>query len=207
MADVLPEVQGGAGPQEVAPVILVDSTGALYKALTNAELTAALAGSAALAAAATQRATFVDYAPVLDTTQYAASDVLSETTEIANFFRANGVGGMLISLQVVDRDKEANDDMVVYFLDANVSVGSRNAAEGMDDADVDHILAKVAINNTTDWTTMANHKIAQLGALNRILKPAADSRSLFVAIICGSTGTRTYTAATDIRLKIGVVLD
>lgn len=152
--------------------------------------------------------------PVLDTAIYADEDVLFATAEIfaideiAGPSSNNGTapafirnGGQLIiqSLTVIDFDKEAAA-IDLWLLKAASSIGTLNGAEGISDANAVNILWQQSI---TSYTALANCSFAKVDNIGKLLHAAPDSDSLYIAGV--SQGTPTYTAATDLLIRIECV--
>jgi hypothetical protein len=134
----------------------------------------------------------------LDTNIYADGDVLADTQVITDALRTAGGRGRLDSVMVLDEsDQGAALDLI--FLDANVSIGTENAAVSVTDTNARSILARVPIVSG-DFYDMGGCRVASVGNLGRILRAVSGTRDLYVAAI--SRGTGTYAAA-GIRLKLG----
>lgn len=134
----------------------------------------------------------------LDTSIYASGDVLADTqvvTDYTSLFGASGAA-VLTSLTVIDEDdqKAAFD---VYFLDANVTMGTENAAPSITDANARNILGFVSIA-TADYKDIGGVSIA---CIKNIWLPANAPLGMWVAVVNGS-GTPTYTAS-GVKLRLG----
>lgn len=137
----------------------------------------------------------------LDTSAYASGDLLADTQVITGAFLINDGKGFLNSILLVDEDDQGAA-LDIYFLDANVSLGSENSAPSVTDANARNILCRVQVS-TGDYTDLGGVKIADLSGLNRFVKAASGSADLYVAVVNG-TGTPTYTAS-GIRLRVGIL--
>lgn len=133
----------------------------------------------------------------LDTSQYADGDVLSDTAEIQDAF--NAVGGMMevTGLTVIDQDDQGAA-LDVIFLRSNKSLGTKNSAPNISDADGLEIIGRVSVG-AGDYYDFGAFRRAEVSVPCLLLKAASDSRSLFVSAI--SRGTGTYTAS-GVRLRI-----
>lgn len=136
----------------------------------------------------------------LDTAIYAAGDVLADTQEITNFFRVKNVASLLKSVAVIDEDDQGAA-FDIYFFDANVSLGTENAAPNISDANGRSFLGLVSIA-TGDYKDVGGVRHANIKNIDEILKGPLDSTSVFVGIVNGA-GTPTYSAA-GIKLRFGV---
>lgn len=139
----------------------------------------------------------------LDTSIYAAGDVLAATQELVNALARAGAGGILQTLTVIDKDDQGAA-FDVYVMDANVAMGVENAAPSISDSDAANIMGKIAIA-TGDYTDLGGVRVAHKNALNIPLKSASNKPSIYVAAVNGA-GTPTYTAA-GIVLRFGIEQD
>lgn len=139
----------------------------------------------------------------LDTSAYAANDVLADTQEIANAVRYDGGTGIIHSCTLLDKD-DNGEAIDVYFLRTNVSMGTKNSAISITDANADEILGFAEIL-AADYKDLVASQLAQATNLGITARAATDSTSLYVAAVLRS-GTPTYTAS-GITLKIGILQD
>lgn len=136
----------------------------------------------------------------LDTSAYATGDVLAATQEIADVVPSVGDATALHSLVILDKDDQGQG-LDIVFLDANVPLGTENAAPSITDANAAHVLGIVSVA-AADFVDLGGCRVATLSGIGLVLQPAADSRSVYVAAI--SRGTGTYTAA-GIDLRLGFI--
>ncbi|MBN1967319.1 MAG: hypothetical protein JW910_21885 [Anaerolineae bacterium] len=132
---------------------------------------------------------------------YADGDVLADTQAMAGAARVNDGKYKIVSLQVLDEDDQGVA-MRIVFLDANVSLGTENAAVAITDENARNILGSVLID-TGDYVDLGNSQIATKMEkdLGLLCKPASGGTTGYVAVI--SKGAGTYTAS-GVRLRIGV---
>lgn len=141
-----------------------------------------------------------------DTSVYAPGDVVADTQVILDAFRGNNSGGRLVSLEVVDEDdQKANLD--IYFLTANVSMGTENAAPSITDANARQVQGKIAIA-VADYNDLGGVSVAQAASTQfpRALESIANTNDLAVAVVAGATTTPTFTA-TGLKLRLGIEQD
>lgn len=139
----------------------------------------------------------------LDTSIYAADDLLADTQIVTGAFRFAGGGGVLESIQLLDEDDQGIG-MDLIFLDANNTLGTENSAPSITDANARAILGKVNIAST-DYIDLGGSRIATKTGVGLVLKAVSGSRDFYVAAITRS-GTPTYTA-NGIKLRLGLLLD
>ena len=145
---------------------------------------------------------YVEATLSLDTSAYAAGDVLAATQEVPLVCR-QGMATELTSLVVLDKDDQ-NQDLDVVFLRSNVAIGTENAAVSVTDENADEILGVVSVDASADNVDLINSRVATKTGLGITLYPsAANTSSIYVGAICRS-GTPTYTAA-GITLKLGLI--
>lgn len=138
---------------------------------------------------------------VIDTSAYADGDVLSDRVAfaLADYLPSTGkLRGEIVGAVVLDKDDEGGL-LNLVFLDADVALGTINAAPSITDTDAERVLAVVPVTSYDD-----------LGGC-RVARPSFDpipfelsTVNLYVAAI--SKDTKTYTAASDIRVKLFVRL-
>lgn len=143
--------------------------------------------------------TVIDLTATLDTAAYASGDVLFDTQEVAGAARVTGGTVTLQNITIIDEDDQgvAFD---FYFLNANNSLGTENAAPSISDTNARNILGYVAVA-TTDYKDLGGVKIATIRNLGLVMKAASGATSLYVGAVNG-TGTPTFTAS-GLKFKLG----
>lgn len=134
----------------------------------------------------------------LDTSAYSVGDVLSNTVELANVFRRSGIGGIVTSVTVIDADDQGQS-LDLVFLDSNVSLGTRNAAPTISDADALSIIGQIHIN-TGHYIDMGGVQVAYSPNLF-VPVAVATGTSLYLSAI--SRGVGTYTS-TGLTVRLGI---
>lgn len=146
---------------------------------------------------------FVSVTPTIDTAIYAAADSLFNSTVITSATRQADMGAVLQSVTVIDKDKEAAAISLVFFSFNVTTWGAANAAEALTDAESVYILGQVDIA-AADYKAHANQSVATKTGLGISLIPASGTRNVYVAAYVTS-GTPTYTAATDLLFRFGML--
>jgi hypothetical protein len=139
----------------------------------------------------------------LNTSAYTASDLLAETQQIDGFFRVADGTGIIQSITLYDQDDQGVP-MTIYFLDANVSMGTENSAPSISDANALNILGWVDVL-TGDWKDIGGVRVASIRNVGLPVKAASGTDDLYIAIVNG-TGTPTFTAS-GLKASIGALLD
>ncbi len=137
-----------------------------------------------------------------DTSAYGSGDVITDTLELPLAMRVADGTGLLASLTLIDKDDQGVA-MDIYVLTSNVSLGTKNAAPSISDANAEHILGIIPVA-TTDWKDLGGVRVAYL----RIPIPvvgASGSRSIYLSAVNG-TGTPTFTAA-GLMVRAGILQD
>jgi hypothetical protein len=149
--------------------------------------------------------------PAVDTAIYAVDDVLFVPTEITNVFRMadelrkNGSCVILNSVIMLDVDDETAFSVDLLFFRSNVTLGTINEAVTISDADADELIGVMNIA-ASDVVDLVNSKAYFKNGLGIPMQGSADSTSLYVGAVLRS-GTPTFTAATDLKLKLNLTQD
>jgi hypothetical protein len=143
-----------------------------------------------------------DLALSLDTDAYAENDVLADRQELANVVGITGGCGLIQSVVLTDYDDNGRA-ITLIFLDADVSIGTENAAVSISDANAASILGMVEIS-ASDYEDMINNQFAQVLNVGLPFKCADGSKSIYVAAVYRDATGDTYTAS-GIELKIGIL--
>ena len=137
---------------------------------------------------------------VLNTAAYASGDVLSDRValQLISGDPLGSIRGEVVSVTLLDKDAEGGL-LDLVFLDADVTLGTVNDAVSISDANAERVLAVVPVLSYDD-----------LGGC-KVARPSFDpipfevtKKNLYVGAV--SRDTKTYTAASDIRLKVFVRL-
>jgi hypothetical protein len=92
----------------------------------------------------------------------------------------------------------------IWFLNANQTMGTENAAPSISDANAATIVGRIQVG-TSDYYDLGGVKVASLSGFAIPFLPVSGGTSLYVAVVNGS-GTPTYTAS-GIVLRIGILQD
>lgn len=135
----------------------------------------------------------------LDTAIYASGDVLADTQAVTGAIRSAGASAILQSLSLLDKDDNAAAGIDLVFLNANVSLGTENAAPNISDANAAAILGIVSLVSG-DFIDVGGAKVASKANIGLLVTPATGT-TIYVAAI--TRGTPTQSAA-GIVLTLGV---
>jgi hypothetical protein len=141
----------------------------------------------------------VTMTPTLDTSAYAAGDLLFNSTTIPNAVRANGGTAILQSMTLLDKGDQGAA-MTLIFANAATDFGTFNSAPNPDDAESETVIGVVRVAEA-DYIDLGSNRVATLGNLGLLLKAGAATTSLYVAGV-NSTGTPTYSAS-DLVFQFG----
>lgn len=159
--------------------------------LTEGDYQASITGSDGRLWVSEGTPTTIADTPTLDTSAYAADDVLHVAAEIANACITTAGGGTVSHITIIDDDDQhaSGNAMDVLFFDATVSV-THNVALSLSDADADNYVGKVQIA-AGDWADGTNNAIADVECN---LQFDCAATSLFYVTVLRS-GTPTHTAS------------
>lgn len=135
---------------------------------------------------------------VIDTAAYGDGDVLSDRVAITLDPGLGPVSGTLTGLTLLDKDDEGGLlDLVV--LDADVSLGTINGAPNISDDNMQQVVAVIPVVSYSD---LGGAKVARPSFDPIDFEVAAGK--LYIGAI--SKDTKTYTAASDLRVKATIRL-
>lgn len=146
-----------------------------------------------------KRDTVIDVTFVLDTSAYASGDVLSDVVAIPRAALSVGGSVVLDSLTLIDEDDQ-KQALTAVFLDTNNSLGTKNSAPNISDANARKVLGHVPVV-ANDYVDLGGVSIACVRNLGLVLKCDPAATSLYVALVSGGTGTYT---ANGLKGKIGI---
>lgn len=136
----------------------------------------------------------------VDTSAYASGDLLSDRVEVSicSLLAGEKLQGEVIGITLLDKDDEgAAIDLI--FLDSDVSLGTINSAPTLSDANAQAVFGAVSV---TSYTDLGGCRVAN--PYHEPLPFESADGSIYVAAIV--RGAPTYTAATDLRLKLLIQL-
>jgi hypothetical protein len=147
------------------------------------------------------RTSIVRFTPVVDTSAYAAGDVLFDTTAVTlNSSASAPARGTILSAFVLDREDQAAQTVTLYFFDANVSLGTINSAPSITD---DNASSIIGIATVTTGTDLGGCKVGESTGL--VLPFLLPNNILYVAATTG--GAPTFASASDIRVRLSVQME
>lgn len=149
-----------------------------------------------------QNADVIAATPVLDTSIYAAGDVLWTTpVTLTNIARVKGGVIKLKSLVVIDASDQA-PAIDLYFMNVANSLGTFNVAPNISDANALAIVGRVQVA-AADYLDLGGVRVARvaLSAVEQIMKALSTDRNLYLAGVLNA-GTPTF-AASDLQFLIG----
>lgn len=137
--------------------------------------------------------------PTLDTNAYADGDVLFVSTELSGLTKKTGGRLELHSVIASDGDDQ-NIGFDLVFSNAQITLGTINAAVSISDADAATIVGYCSLT-TTESKDLINSRLFVLGNIGITMQLADTASSLWVAGIVRG-GTPTYSAS-GMKLKFG----
>jgi len=147
------------------------------------------------------RTKIVRFTPVVDTSAYAAGDVLFDSTAVTISSNATaGARGSILTASIIDRDDESSQTVTLYFLRSNVSLGTVNAAPSITDDNAAEIIGSCTVTTGTD---LGGCKYGETSGL--VIPFELTGPTIWVAASTG--GTPTFTSASDIRVRLSLQLE
>ena len=151
--------------------------------------------------------------PTLDTSAYAAGDVLFTATEIPNAVLEKGGCSKLVRCYIMDQDRDTYD-VHLFFTQKNTALGTINATADISDADMEAI--------GICGTLLAQTDVAQSGITDNVriietqsfsgagesvepflIQAENDSTSVYVSGVL-IDGTPTFAAADDLDIILHI---
>lgn len=140
------------------------------------------------------------YQFVTDTNAYSNGDVLTQPLLLENFFDVEDGVAWIDSLVVQEAADQTAFSFRVFFMDANVSLGTINAAINMSDANAAHILGVIPVA-TSAAVDAVNGQVYVVPVTPIKVRAVAGTRDLYCQMAV-TTGTPTL-AADSIKAWIG----
>ncbi|MBN8708995.1 MAG: hypothetical protein J0I10_06415 [Verrucomicrobia bacterium] len=148
------------------------------------------------------RTVIVDFVPVLDSSVYSAGDVLFDRAQldVGNYANpgqsaAQKIRGRVVSVGVLDKDDQGVA-MDLYFLKADVSLGTVNSAPSISDSNAEHIVGFVTATASKDLGG------CRFGQADCDIRFSVTGETLYLAAVTQGTPTHTATG-----LKFRIVLE
>lgn len=137
---------------------------------------------------------------VADTLAYANGDVLTDTMTLAGALRAAGAYSRLRSITILDEDDQTAYSMNLVFFKATQSLGTKNSAPNISDANARDIIGQIAIA-TGDALDVGGAKVYCKTNVDLLLYATAGADVFCSAMV--NTGTPTHTAS-GLKFKFGI---
>lgn len=127
----------------------------------------------------------------LDTSAYAAGDVLADTQAITGAARVAQSSVILESFVLIDIDDQ-KQPLTVVFLSTNNSLGTENSASNINDTNGAKVVGWFKVLSS-DYLDLGGISVACIRNIGLQMMTAAAATALYVGLI--SDGTGTYTAS------------
>lgn len=154
-----------------------------------------------LFAAENSRTGVVTTTPTIDTAIYASGELMGGLQTLSNATSPTVFGGIIAQVEITDKDAENAAIDVIYF-DSNPSSTTFTDQAPLDIADVD-LTKIICVVSITAYKAYADNSSAALQNVNCPFR--ASSSTIYAAFI--SRGTPTYTSASDLSLRTGILQD
>lgn len=139
--------------------------------------------------------------PTITGGAYSAKDAVGGLLTFANAARVSGGSGVVHAVTIIDNDSEAAELVLVLF-DQTFTATADNAPFDPSDADLANCIGKITISST-DYQAFNDNAVAQVRNVGLPFK--LTGTSLFGQLMC--TGGPTYTAVSDLTIKLHILQD
>lgn len=147
----------------------------------------------------------IDVEVTVDTSAYADGDVIDGILTVPGV-RKKGSSGIITSVEII-QDVAAPDIQVFAFTEA-ITVAADNAAFAPTQADMEKVIA-LADNgcsiNLTTWETVGSYYVSSKSNINAPFNVGTEEENLYFLLV--ANGAITWTATTDVHLRVGILLD
>lgn len=147
--------------------------------------------------------------PTVDTSAYQTGELVGGKLTFTGALKTITGTGYLVSVNMMDQSAQAVDfDVVIFREDPTGTTFTDQAAFDVADADTSKIIAVVQLGSATRFA-FADNSVHFIGSL-AIPVQATNSGGGIAGTLYGaliSRGTPTFTAATDVKITIGVSRD
>jgi hypothetical protein len=138
--------------------------------------------------------------PTISTGAYASGDLLGTLMKFKSSELSQNQRCVIQSLIVFDKDKENIDvDVVIFESNPSSTTFTDNAALAIADADLDKI---AHVESLTSYVDFSDNSVAESQSMTI---PVTFTDSIYVCLV--TRGAPTYTATTDISLKLSIIQD
>jgi hypothetical protein len=132
----------------------------------------------------------------------ADGDVMADSQIVNACLRAVDGTGTIINVTAID-DADQGFGIDLFFLDANVSIGTEDAAPSISDANAANILGWLRIA-AADWIDLGGVRIASVPCSIPVKGVSGDD-AIYVAAVARGAGT--WAGGTDVTLRIAIACD
>lgn len=143
---------------------------------------------------------------VVDTSIYAALDIIGGKLTLTNAMRKESGSGVLQSISITDDDNEkAAFDILIFRSDLTGTVADQGAW-AHSAADVASFLGRIQVL-ASDYVSVVGTSLA-VATIKNIGLPVrgnTSNQNLYALVL--ATGTPTYTATTDLVIHFGILRD
>ena len=131
---------------------------------------------------------------------YASGDAVGGLLTFANAARFSGGGGISKNIIIIDDDKESGA-LELWLFNQTFTATADNAPWDPSDTDLENCIGVISTVNG-DWFAAADNQVADIEVSKRY---DLTGTSMFGQLV--TRGTQTYTATTDLTVKIALLRD
>lgn len=140
---------------------------------------------------------FITPTITVSTSAYASGDCIGGKLQLLNASRANGGVSNFVKVMIRDASNSAPQfNILVFDSDPTVATLTDNEPVVLS-TDLSKVIAQIPIV-TADYTTISTDDIAHKVLEDIIIKSAANSKTIYIALV--ATAAVTFSATTDLSL-------
>jgi hypothetical protein len=147
----------------------------------------------------------VDVDVVVDTSAYASGDVIYQLLSVP-VVRRKGGSGVITSVEVIQ--DVAGINMKVFAFTDIITVAADNTAFAPTMEDLKKLIPMSddgASVNLSTWETVGSFYVSSLNNINAPFNVASDKENVYFLLV--ANGAITWSAANDVHLRVGFLLD
>ncbi len=147
----------------------------------------------------------VRVSPLVQTAIYAINDQMGVATKILNALDDTKGTAALMSLTVIDKDKQNPDFDVLIFSEEPALTSADNAALSITDAEMStKFIGRIRVS-ASDYVSTDVNSEATIKLIGLLMQGAPGSRDLW--FVMQSQGAPTFTTTTPLVLGFGIIQD
>lgn len=148
----------------------------------------------------------IAFTPTLSLSAYTSGDQVGAVTALPYAFDPDNDSASVLSLVVVDKAQQKMPFDLLLFNDAPAPTSGDNDALAIPSADMAaKFLGRVSVE-AADYTDLAGQSVASLHGIGLLLEARTGATRTINAVV-QARATKTFTAADDLTIKLGLLQD